>query len=209
MRHLRRVEAAQVDSCQAGAILEYIAHVRHVLCIEAAQVEFCQGVAPIEHADHVRHVLSIKAAQVEFCHALTIIEHTGHVRHVGRIKAAHVYTRQFVTMREHASHARHLAGVQVLDVRDGGQVRHAVEPVVGACRTGIGKRCIEYHLSHVGIGAISVPTRITISRIQAIGGSRATTPLRVIVERQRGVVLCIDSVSLLCRGGDSPPPAPP
>ena len=95
---------------------------------------------------------------------------------------------QSVAVIEHIIHTGHLTGVQMLEAIDGLKICHAIKPAVGGRRACISKRRVKHHSSHIGFGAIGVPTGIVVIDIQKVGCARADIAIVIEVERQRRVI---------------------
>ena len=115
-------------------------------------------------------------------------EHARHACHRGGVEMTQVEVCQSVAVIEHIIHTGHLTGVQMLHALDGLKMRHAIKPAVGGRRAGISERRVKHHSSHIGFGAIGVPTGIVVIGIQKVGSARADIAIVVVVERQRRVI---------------------
>ena len=189
------IEAAQVKFCQTRAVSEHAVRYVQADCVEAAQVKFRQTRAASEHVSHVDHVGGVEVAQVKLRQTRAASEHAEHIEHLGCVEATHVKACQGTAVSEHPTHVGHLAGVQVADACNGLKFGHFKEPTLGGCRADVGKRRVEDHLGHIGIGAIGVPTGIIAARVQVIGRARAGIAQGIVVERERRVRRCVAGIS--------------
>ena len=83
---------------------------------------------------------------------------------------AQVEAGQALAAIEHLAHIVDLAGVEVLQVGDGGELRHIGEPAVGAGGPGGSKGGVEHHGGHTaGLGLPLGRVAILVHRVCALG----------------------------------------
>ena len=143
----------------------------------------------LEHVPSVAHGSRRPTiAHIDGPQVIAVDKHVSYLVDLRRVETAQIKTRQFITAIEHESHNGHLTGVQISQTLDGFKIPHSVKPTPGGGRAGISKRGVKDHSSHIGFGAIGVPTGIVFSLVHVVGPARATNAQAVVVERQRRVI---------------------
>ena len=172
-----------------GAAVDVGVLFAHVVDVIGRALAANQAGAILEHVPSVAHGSRRPAiAHIDGAQIIAVDEHVSYLVDLRRVETAQVKTRQFITAIEHESHNGHLTGVQISQALDRLKIRHAIKPAVGGRRAGISERRVKHHSSHIGFGAIGVPTGIVVIGIQKVGSARANIAIVVVVERQRRVI---------------------
>ena len=118
VRYRTGIEAAQIQSFQAIALVEHHLQALDLCGIEITQIQRSQGFTAMEHTIHLSCIRRVETTEaIDRCQGIAGIEHLPHVLCRRRIPTCQVQCCELLISTEDAVEIRHLRGVKAAQIQ--------------------------------------------------------------------------------------------